>query len=334
MTESFQHLLRALLPGCHPFEKALRGERHGPEYGVPPRQRLLRPLAPGDVAGGGVDRVLFHDRDGLPLQPDLRAVLAEITVLEVGGPHAPAKLLQSANGLHPIFGVDELDKPPGQQLLVGIAERLLESRIYALEVPVQARDAEQIRRELEQTIPLLLGQPAFPADFRLLEPSLHGGAQPGEVAFHNVVVGPGLHRLHRVFFPDLPGDEDEWGLRVRLAQQCQRLRRRKTRHVPIREDHVPRPPVRERPPHILRGVHPLVPGLEAALLQLAQQEKGVVLGVLHDQDAQGNAARSAGAVCSEVGLHRDSSLISPVETSPTCAAYRAAWVRLLTSSLR
>src|SRR3712207_8538994 len=51
---------------------------------------------------------------------------------------------------------------------------------------------------------------------------------------------------------------------------------------------------RSRPPHRLRGLHPLVDGLVAPALELAQQQQGVVFRVFDDQHAQPDAGAAAG----------------------------------------
>jgi hypothetical protein len=150
------------------LRKLLSRERHGPEDGVSPPQRLLRPLALGDVAGGGVDRVFLHNRDGLPLQPDLGAILAEVAVLEVSCQHATTQTLQFTRGRRAVLGVNELDKRSREQFFAGVAECPLEGRVHALEASIQTRDAEQVGRELEQAVPLLLGPPALPPSLCLL----------------------------------------------------------------------------------------------------------------------------------------------------------------------
>jgi len=52
-------------------------------------QLFFCPLAPCDVTGGGVDQLFLHNRDGFPLQPDIRAVLAS---QPLGGDLPPPKV--------------------------------------------------------------------------------------------------------------------------------------------------------------------------------------------------------------------------------------------------
>src|SRR5918995_1626977 len=97
----------------------------------------------------------------------------------------------------------------------------------------------------------------------LLQAPLYDRTQPGEVVLHHVVVCPSLYRPGRYVLPDLPGDHDERCFRIRGVPHLQRL----------------------------RGVHSLVLGLVAAAPELAQQQEGVVLGVLDEQHAQRRAVQ-------------------------------------------
>ena len=55
--------------------------------------------------------------------------------------------------------MDKVKKRPGQQLLGGVAECPLEGRVDPLEVAVEARDAKQVERQIEDPLDLALGPP-------------------------------------------------------------------------------------------------------------------------------------------------------------------------------
>jgi hypothetical protein len=53
--------------------------------------------------------------------------------------------------------MDELQERARQQLGRPVAERVFERRVHALEVPVEAGDAEQVERQVEDVVHLALG---------------------------------------------------------------------------------------------------------------------------------------------------------------------------------
>src|SRR5918993_494592 len=233
--------------------------------------------------------------------------------------------------------MDQVESASAEQVLELVAEHALDGWTGVKSGAVRTEDRDHVRGVHDQRpeaflalLQALLCPLALPPGLRFFQPPLHGGAQAREVPLHDVVVSPGLHRLYGGFLPDLPRDDDERRLRPRRTEHRQSLRRLEARHLPVGEDHVPRPSFRERPPHRLRGVHPLVDGLVPPALELAQEQHGVVLGVLHDQDAQPDAR--TGGNSPRIRLHRDSSPSSSAETRPTCTAWSAAWVRLFTFS--
>ena len=94
----------------------------------------------------------------------------------------------------------------------------------------------------------------------LPELALDGGAQPAHVLFGEVVVGPGLHDLHRRVLPHLAGDDDERDVRVEFPQQLQGRGGPEAGHVVVGDDYlegfVPRPRPRATPPPCLLGYGP------------------------------------------------------------------------------
>ena len=144
----------------------------------------------------------------------------------------------------------------------------------------EALEAVLAPAERELTLPLYLHLP---------ELALDGGAQPAHVLFGEVVVGPGLHDLHRRVLPHLAGDDDERHVGVQLPQQLQGRGGPEAGHVVVGdydlEGVTPGLGGAPRLLHAFGGVDPLVDGLVPAPTELPQQEHGVVLGVLDEQHA-------------------------------------------------
>ena len=87
-----------------------------------------------------------------PLDPPIRAVLAAVAVLERRGRRLFPEATALGLGSHAVVRVDELDVRPGQRLVLAEAEVLLERRVDALEVSVEARDDDQVRGEGEEPV--------------------------------------------------------------------------------------------------------------------------------------------------------------------------------------
>src|SRR5215210_1687358 len=156
--------VRSFVPAGHPPFGVQHKDRvvfhalyQQPESLLAPAYLFLGPLALCDVVGSGVDETLFDHRDGFPRQPDVGAVFAAVTILEVDGRGARGELLHLFDGRHPVIGMHELDERFREQLPAGIAERSFERGVRALKVPVQTGDAEQVEREREDAVPLLFG---------------------------------------------------------------------------------------------------------------------------------------------------------------------------------
>ena len=82
-----------------------------------------------------------------------------IAVLEVDDVRALGRLLRFACRGLTIVRVDEIQIRPRQQFRLGVAECSLPRRIDALEVAVEAGDAQHVEREREKPIELFLGAP-------------------------------------------------------------------------------------------------------------------------------------------------------------------------------
>jgi hypothetical protein len=182
---------------------------------------------------------------------------------------------------------------------------------------VASRVAEEVLRGephgLEDGVPAVQFLAGVPPLIGLSEPPLHRRAQTREVVLREEVVGAGLHHLDRRVLPELARDHDERRLQARLPEDGECLRRPETRQPVVRDDHVPTGGG-ERLLHRLGRLYPFVLRLVAALLQLAQEEQGVVLGVLHDEHPK----RPAAAViprCYQGSSPSSSRLTSPVRTA-------------------
>src|SRR5215212_9259029 len=174
--------------------------------------------------------------------------------------------------VHPrsIVRVDQLERAPSEHALGLIAEYALGGGTGIKPRAIRGEDGDHVRGVHDQRpeaflalLEALLRPLALPAHLRLFESPLYSGTQAREVVLHDVVVRPRPHRLNRRLLPYLSRDDDEWRLRLCLARHLQRPDPRKAWHPPVRENHVPRSSLCERPPHLLRGVHPLVEGLVA-----------------------------------------------------------------------
>ena len=125
------------------------GVRHA-EVARVARKRLFRFLALGDVAGGGVDDLLLGKRRRRPEQPADRPVLVQVAVLEVDDLEPLGGLLRFLDARDAVVGVDQLDLRLRQQLRFVVAEDPLPGRVDALEVAVEAADAQHVERQREE----------------------------------------------------------------------------------------------------------------------------------------------------------------------------------------
>jgi len=119
-------------------------------------QRFLVALAIGHVARHGVDEPQVPDRGGRPLEPPVGAVGAPVAVLEVEHLHVREQPgSRPARGLE-VIGVHELEPGLGQQFAPREAEHPLPDRVQAEEHAIEARNAEEVEREIEEAVQLFL----------------------------------------------------------------------------------------------------------------------------------------------------------------------------------
>jgi hypothetical protein len=155
--------------------RALRDQRgHAPERGLlvgEPAQLVatrlehalsLAELRVGAPALGCVPRNAEHDaalrhRPRVPFEPPHRAVGANDAGLvsdEIMSLPEPRQRL--ARRLH-VVRMSDVEDRPREELGLRITERALERRVHALEVAVEADDAQQVDRKIEELLQLGLG---------------------------------------------------------------------------------------------------------------------------------------------------------------------------------
>ncbi len=138
----------------------LRHERrHTPQRRLLLGQTLELPLglaALGHVARHSVHEPVSDHRRRRPFEHPLRAVLADVAVLERQRPLA----LTDGGGLRrralTVVRMDQVEVGPRKKLFLRVAEHLLDRWIHAREVSVEVGDGDQIGREREDAVELLL----------------------------------------------------------------------------------------------------------------------------------------------------------------------------------
>ncbi|HEU0025415.1 MAG TPA: hypothetical protein VFQ12_12325 [Thermoleophilaceae bacterium] len=139
--------------GEHRVGRCLTRDQRGH---APQRGLLLRGAAAlGHVAARGIEKAFLRHDARLPFHPAQRAVATDDPVAQL---HDIGTALERRGGLcHPlaVVRVGELDPRPRQQLLPRVAEHF-ERRVEPFQVTVQARDGEQSRRHLEDSLGLSL----------------------------------------------------------------------------------------------------------------------------------------------------------------------------------
>ena len=164
----------------------------GRDRGLPRELQLLRdPPLLGDVARHRVDEALLRQGGGLPREPAVGAVLAQVAVLEEDGARAARDHPRLGRRGAAVVRVDELDVGPRHQLGRREAERLLPGRVQPPEACRRRRRCTACRRGLEER-----------RELRLRTLSLH------ELADLAPDGGQHLEEL-RVGTPDLPAEELE-----------------------------------------------------------------------------------------------------------------------------
>jgi len=119
------------------------------EEGLVARDDLLGLLALRDVARNGIHQPRVVVRARAPLEPAVRAVRAQVAVLEVEDELPCLRLLVDlGDGRLEIVGMDELDEWPRLQLLELEAEHPRPCRVQLHEMAVERRRADEIERKL------------------------------------------------------------------------------------------------------------------------------------------------------------------------------------------
>src|SRR5207249_838131 len=95
----------------------------------------------------------------------------------------------------------------------------------------------------------------------------------------------GLHRDHGCLFPDDPGYDNEGHVQSLVLEQVQGRQAAEPWHGPIGEYQLPLLLIKGRA-HGLGGIHPLKRRSIAALLQLTEEQDGVIFRILDNQDAK------------------------------------------------
>ena len=180
----------------------------------------------------------------------------EVEVVAAGGGGRPRGAGDVVAGQH--------RRPGGEQLLLDFA-----------------RDAEFFFLSQQRAFGLAMGA----ALLRLGQFARHGGHQPRQVAFHQVVLRARPHRGHRRFFADHPGHDDERHVEGGRPHDLQRFRGVEARHVVVGKDNVPFMRV-QRSHQVFRVVHPAGVGSVPSRPQLFQQQQRIDFGVFDDEDFQ------------------------------------------------
>ncbi len=109
--------------------------------------------------------------------------------------------------------------------------------------------------------------------------------QPAKLALEQVVVRTRSHHGHRGFLADGAGNHDEGDVEAARLVDFQSRGRTEPRHAVVAENQIPRS-LRQGIPHGLGGIHPAVVDREPGLREMADQQVGIALYVLDQEDAQ------------------------------------------------
>ena len=117
-------------------------------------QLLLDDLARGNVVAAGKEQFLFHRDDGVTQYPAVRAVFGTHAQLDAAHVLTFAEERPDRPDLRVVVRVDQVHRPKGQHLAPRVTQRLGDGRANALQGTVEAADADEIQRLLEQPIAL------------------------------------------------------------------------------------------------------------------------------------------------------------------------------------
>ncbi len=122
----------------------------------------LRPPRVRDIPRHRMNQAEIPVGDGAPLEPPVASVGTPIAIVERRQLHVVDDRGPCANRCLAVVGVDELQPRLGQQFLSRYPQRALPCWIQPDEIPGKVGDAEQVPRQCEEPVELLLGP--FPLD--------------------------------------------------------------------------------------------------------------------------------------------------------------------------
>ncbi len=231
------------------------------QLGVEALQPRFGLLALGDVAGGGVDELFLQHGRGFPQKPPVRPVFAPITVFERRHDRPGVDFLGLSLGGGAVVEMNEIEVGRRQQLFAAEPENLLPDRVQALEVAVEASNANEIERQSEKAVQLLFGAPALVDSSEFLFHLAAGGIAAvdpeGVIANHpaeNEYVGGG----------------EESQPELRRVQPCLLAHQPKPAKRPGHDDNQGQQTTRQHPSHRVAGQN----GHQAALGTRAKNAGG------------------------------------------------------------
>ena len=140
-----------------------RGQRPHRNHAVGENQLLLGPLLKllrlslfGDVACDRIDLAPLDERDGAPVEPAVRAVLAPVPVGEVGHGRSLTKALARGDGCFHVIRMNEVQPGVRHQLFFRPTEGPGPGRIEPLEGPVDPGGADHVGGHLQKPVALVL----------------------------------------------------------------------------------------------------------------------------------------------------------------------------------
>ena|SRR6266496_4033412 len=113
----------------------------------------FHPFALGNVTGNRIDQLALWHSAGIPEEPSVRAVLAEISIIELNDIPAFCHLCRVGGGRGlTVVWMKKLREWPGQHLLNTEPESRFPGRVHQLEISVEAGDTKHVYRQREETL--------------------------------------------------------------------------------------------------------------------------------------------------------------------------------------
>src|ERR687897_721218 len=257
-------------------------------------QRLLGPLAPGNVLYGTLVArdisTIIVDGARVGRDPYKVSIFTVHLHLEAANDAIPQRELIELLPASWLYVELVPDVGDGPEQLIGrlVAQHPGHGGIRRKEPSVDRGLEDPFDGVLEDRTVLLLGMPALATYLSVPELPLDGAVEPGQIILHEIVVGTGFHGRDGGVLPDTAAHYDERHVQKTLTpEQPERRQRTEGRHGMVGDDEVPTA-FDERGLHGHRGVDPLPGGVVSTPAQLPQQEQGIVLGVLDEQDSERN----------------------------------------------